>query len=142
VVRQGTRRLAGPHRAGPHRAGPHGPDPTGPGDPERADVDVRFLLANERTLLAWLRTALALQAGGVTLAQLAGRRTLLFAAGLVLLAMGSATAVIGYRRYRGAGQAIRQRRLPEPGRGPVVVTVGVALIAALLVAVYAVAPPR
>ncbi|MFC7482946.1 YidH family protein [Luedemannella flava] len=42
--------------------------------PGRRDIDVRFLLANERTLLAWLRTALALMAGGVALAQLAHDR--------------------------------------------------------------------
>ena len=31
--------------------------------------DYRFSLANERTLLAWLRTALALVAGGVAMTQ-------------------------------------------------------------------------
>ena len=31
-------------------------------DPEMLDPDVRFLLANERTLLAWVRTALAVLA--------------------------------------------------------------------------------
>ena len=32
------------------------------------DIDIRFLLANERTLLAWIRTALTLIAGGVAVA--------------------------------------------------------------------------
>lgn len=34
------------------------------------DPDYRFSLANERTFLAWLRTALALLGGGVALASL------------------------------------------------------------------------
>jgi putative membrane protein len=115
------------------------PDTGHPDGREPTEVDVRFLLANERTLLAWLRTALALQAGGVALAQLAGTRTVLFVAGVALLALGSLAAVVGYRRYRAAGLAIRARRLPEPGSGPVVVTLGVTVIAAVLVVVYAVA---
>lgn len=40
------------------------------------DVDVRLLLANERTLLAWIRTALTVQAGGIVL-ELAQFRDLL-----------------------------------------------------------------
>ena len=32
-------------------------------------VDYRFILANERTFLAWMRTALGLVAGGVALDQ-------------------------------------------------------------------------
>jgi len=40
------------------------------GDGERFEVDARFLLANERTLLAWQRTAFALVAGGVAAPQL------------------------------------------------------------------------
>ena len=38
-----------------------------PDDPAR-HPDYRFTLANERTLLAWLRTGLALVAGGVAVA--------------------------------------------------------------------------
>jgi uncharacterized membrane protein YidH (DUF202 family) len=69
-------------------------------DQERLDVDVRFLLANERTLLAWLRTALTMQAGGVALIQLAGHSRVLAAVSLGLLALGSAAAVVGFLRYR------------------------------------------
>ena len=39
--------------------------------PGKIDIDVRFLLANERTLLAWIRTAVTLQAGGLAVTQLA-----------------------------------------------------------------------
>lgn len=40
---------------------------------EGRDPDYRFSLANERTFLAWIRSALALLAGGVILEQLATR---------------------------------------------------------------------
>ena len=40
------------------------PTPVDPGD----HPDYRFTLANERTLLAWLRTGLAVVAGGVAVA--------------------------------------------------------------------------
>jgi putative membrane protein len=42
------------------------PEPTG----DEQEPDFRFTLANERTFLAWIRTALALIAGGVAVAQL------------------------------------------------------------------------
>ena len=102
------------------------------------DIDVRFLLANERTLLAWLRTALTLQAGGVALAQFAGGRAVMFAVGVALLALGSVAGVIGYLRYRAAARAIRAGRLPRPGYGPALLTAGVVGIAAVLVGAYAV----
>lgn len=37
------------------------------------DPDYRFSLANERTFLAWIRTALAMLAGGLLLHQLSAR---------------------------------------------------------------------
>jgi putative membrane protein len=103
---------------------------------DRLDIDVRFLLANERTLLAWLRTALTLMAGGVALAQLATDRRLLQLVGLALIALGSAAGGTGYGRYRATGRAIRAGRLPAPGHGPAVVTTGVVAVAAILIAVY------
>jgi putative membrane protein len=52
-----------------------------PADPP-SHPDHRFSLAHERTLLAWLRTALALVAGGVAMTQF--MPDLGFAAGLVV----------------------------------------------------------
>jgi putative membrane protein len=104
--------------------------------PTSLDVDVRFLLANERTLLAWLRTALTLQAGGVALVQLAGHSTLRSAVGVGLLVLGSVGGVVGYLRYRATARAIRAGQLPLPGRGPALMTAGIVAIAVVLVVVY------
>jgi putative membrane protein len=105
-------------------------------DPGRLDIDVRFLLANERTLLAWLRTALTLMAGGVALAQLAHDRPVLQGIGVGLIVLGGIGGLIGFARFRATGKAIRTGRLPAPGHGPALITVGVIVVAAVLVAVY------
>ncbi len=82
------------------------------------EPDPRFSLANERTALAWVRTALALVAGGVGLTSLArladlGRGVDVVAA-VVCVAGGWAavSAVLGWRRRE---VALRTGRpLPAP----------------------------
>jgi putative membrane protein len=109
-----------------------------PSGTDRLDIDVRFLLANERTLLAWLRTALTLLAGGVALAQFAAAEPVLYAVGVGLLILGSITGVMGYLRYRAVGRAIRAGVLPAPGHGPALLTLAVVAVAAVLVVAYSV----
>jgi putative membrane protein len=109
-----------------------------PPDHERLDVDVRFLLANERTLLAWLRTALTMQAAGVALIQLTAHSEVRSVVSLALLALGGAAAAIGFLRYRAADRAIRTARLPPAGLGQVLLTAGVVVLATVLVVNYAV----
>ena len=101
------------------------------GDPgDRLDIDVRFLLANERTLLAWVRTALTLLAGGVALIYV---NPDLFPIGLMLLGLGTVAGIIGYRRYEAAERAIRSGRMIGRGQGPALIAVGVVVVALLLV---------
>lgn len=99
------------------------------------DPDVRFLLANERTLLAWIRTGIALIAGGVALAHLGASAAYEYvvAEGIVLL--GAVTVIIGYSRFTAAEEAIRQARLPRRGYGVAVLTAAIAAAALALLAI-------
>ncbi len=112
-----------------------------PLDQVGADPDYRFSFANERTFLAWIRTALALVAGGLAAKEVlppfdvpGGRRLL----GLPLIALGAIVAVASLRRWELGERAMR---LGEPlARSGLlrVVSTGVALtalIAAVLVAI-------
>ena len=101
--------------------------------PADLDVDARFLLANERTLLAWVRTSLTLLAAGVGTLQLIEDewRT---GPGLGLLLLGAAAAFVGLARYRRADAAIRRGRLPPVGRGPTTVAAAVGVAALALTA--------
>ncbi|OBC11890.1 hypothetical protein A5784_03405 [Mycobacterium sp. 852013-50091_SCH5140682] len=75
------------------------------------EPDYRFTLANERTFLAWTRTALALLAGGVAVGQLfatgvdeGGRRVL----GLTCVVLATAVAIGAFIRWRQVQTAMRR----------------------------------
>jgi putative membrane protein len=95
------------------------------------DVDIRFLLANERTLLAWVRTSLTLIAGGVGVAFISDTKYGAIA-GLGAIAFGGALALIGYIRYQVADAAIRAGKLPATGFSSVLVVGGVIAFAIFL----------
>jgi len=104
------------------------------------EPDVRFTYANERTFLAWNRTALALIATGVAATQLlprlgvAGGRRLL---GLPLIALGAVVAAESFRHWR-ANQRAMRRGEPLPGSTmPLVLTTGIVTIGVLAVVVAA-----
>ena len=79
------------------------PDPRGVGD----EPDYRFTLANERTFLAWIRTALALAAGGLAAVSLLDRVALGETLGILLLALSFLTAASAYRRWALNERAMR-----------------------------------
>lgn len=101
---------------------------------DRLDPDVRFLLANERTLLAWIRTGLALQAGGFALAHFTDKSSGTEAGGIIAILFGGAMAVIGYSRFRAADRAIRRGELPKQGVGPKL-EVGIVVLTAVALTV-------
>ena len=104
---------------------------------EGDDPDPRFTFANERTFLAWIRTALALLAAGVGLEAFLGtalpdvpRRGL----AAMLVVLGGALAVSAFWRWLATERALRHRRpLPPPGLAPVLAA-GIALAALVLLA--------
>ena len=97
------------------------------------DIDVRFLLANERTLLAWVRTGLTLIAGGVAVAFISTDSGYGTIAGVGAISFGGLLALIGYIRYQAADAAIRSGKLPAQGIGSIFVVAGVVTFAIFLI---------
>ena len=99
-------------------------------------VDYRFLLANERTFLAWMRTALGLIAGGVALDQFVrieqGEGVVVTIA-IVTIMAGALIAIVGTVRWSRTDRAMRAG-IPI-GRTPVLIVVGVLFaVLAILIA--------
>lgn len=99
------------------------------------DPDYRFTLANERTFLAWIRTSLALIAGGLAVFQFVpdfgvpgGRETL----GAALIVLGTVLAVGSILRWASAEEAMRQDRPIPVTRLPVVLAVGVMIVTVMV----------
>jgi putative membrane protein len=102
---------------------------------EGTEPDVRFSFANERTFLAWIRTALALLAAGVALdaVPLTIPEALQTTLAAVFVLLGLGCAVASWVRWARAERAMRQRRpLPSSSFGVVlagfVVLAGVGLL--------------
>lgn len=107
------------------------------------EPDPRFTLANERTFLAWVRTALALLAGGVAVEAFAGA---LFAPPVrvvlstVLLVLAALLALGAGARWLRVERAMRHGRpLPLPLIVPVLAG---GLVLAVVVLLAAVVLPR
>jgi putative membrane protein len=102
--------------------------------PER-EPDVRFSLANERTLLAYQRTAIGLIGASVAVAHFLEDGALALFLAAVLLASGGVAAVGGLRRYRAADQAIRAGAPLPQSPTPMILSIGLVL-SVLIAAVY------
>jgi len=102
------------------------------------EPDPRFSLANERTLLAWIRTSIALVAGGLATAQLLeglpGARWVL---AIPLAVLGLAMAATSYGHYEAIQHAMRHGAPLPRSPLPRILAVGVTLVslAALVVIV-------
>ena len=104
------------------------------------EPDVRFTYANERTFLAWNRTALALIATGVAATQLlpnldvAGGRRLL---GLPLIALGAVVAAESLRQWRANDRAMRRHEPLPHSIMPLVLAGGIVVVGVIAVVVAA-----
>ena len=104
------------------------------------EPDARYTFANERTYLAWIRTALGLIAAGLAVITLLppfhGIRWGRHVIGIPLIVLGGAIAVLSYREWVANQRALRRDQpLPQswlPAVLAVTIT-AVGLIAAVLV---------
>ena len=113
---------SGPGRAGPGSAGP-GHEP-----------DARYTFANERTFLAWIRTALALVAAGLAIVTLLppfhGIRWGRHAIGIPLILLGAVVAARSYQEWALNQRAMRRGEPLGHSRLPQLLAVVIALVAA------------
>jgi putative membrane protein len=119
---------------------PEGGQPRPSSPAAGTEPDARFTFANERTFLAWSRTALALIAAGLAIVQLLppfrgvplGRRLV----GVPLIVLGAVTAVAAYWEMS-RNQVAMRRGLPLPRsivpRLLSVTIAGIAVLAAVVV---------
>lgn len=103
--------------------------------------DYRFSLANERTFLAWIRTGLALVAGGLVVAQFLPELWLAHlreGLAIALMLVGGAVSLRAFNHWLRCERAIRLGQDLPQSRFPVLLAVAVGLGALLLVVVVVV----
>lgn len=107
--------------------------------PDGTDPDPRFTLSNERTFLAWTRTALALVAGGLAVDAFTGdvwgigeRKVV----ALLLVAVGVLCSVGAFGHWVRTERAMRRNRaIPVPTMLPVLTVVSVIATCIVLVVI-------
>jgi putative membrane protein len=96
-------------------------------------LDPRIALANERTLLSWVRLALALVGAGTTIGTVADIQPvwLHLLVAVVPVVLGLVAAMLGYRRWQRVDDAVRSGVTIPPDRELRLVAVAVAVIAVI-----------
>jgi putative membrane protein len=104
------------------------------------DPDPRFTYANERTFLAWNRTALALIAAGLAVTALLPEFRLTYGEriiGVPLIALGAVLSLTSYRRWDANERAMRLGEPLPPSNQARILAIGIAIAAALAAIVAA-----
>ena len=105
-------------------------------------------LANERTLLAWIRTSIAVISAGFVISRFAvwfhsgtpnaptksGRIGVSFVMGIAMMALGALVAILAISRYRTVNRAIEEGRVKADRGLVILVTVLVVLLATGMIA--------
>jgi|SRR5215472_12829294 len=127
---------------------PAAQDPPADTPPAETEPDARYTFANERTFLAWTRTALAFIVGGLGIVQLLppfpgvpwGRHLL----GVPLIVLGAIIALVGYYQWMANQLALRRgeplHRSPMPRILAVAIT-GLAIVTGVVLLLSAVFKP-
>ncbi len=102
------------------------------------EIDPRFSYANERTFLAWNRTALALVGVGLAVANLLppfefawGRRMI----ALPLIALGGLVSIVSLREWIANERAMRRRQRLPTSRLPLLLAVVITVVAVVALVV-------
>ncbi|WNG84819.1 DUF202 domain-containing protein [Mycobacterium sp. ITM-2016-00316] len=117
----------------------HSPDHGGEAEP-----DYRFTLANERTFLAWIRTALALIAGGIAVVQFVpsfGIPGVRHGLSVVLTAGGGLLAALAVRRWQRVQTAMRRDEDLPPTLVPVLLGGAIFVVTVAVLVILVVWPP-
>src|SRR6202451_3407587 len=123
-------------------------DHAGDAEVAESEPDARFTFANERTFLAWTRTALAFMVAGLGIVQLLppfpgvpwGRHVL----GVPLIVIGAVIAIVSYLQWMRSQQALRRGDPLPRSVLPKILAITIsamAVIAAVVLLVSAIAKP-
>jgi putative membrane protein len=110
------------------------------------EPDARFTLANQRTFLAWSRTALALVAAGLGIVELLppfpgvpwGRHVI----GVPLIVLGAVTAAEAYREWTQTQRALRRGDPLPRSILPLLLAATISIVAAVSAAVALISVTR
>jgi putative membrane protein len=94
------------------------------------EPDYRFTLANERTFLAYIRTALGLDAAGLAATQFLHPSAvhLRLTIALVLVGLGMGVTILGFRRWAATEQAMRRAEPLPTLRLPLAIAMGMVIV--------------
>lgn len=106
------------------------------------DPDYRYSLANERTFLSWVRTSLALMAGGVAVVQWApdlGPHSVRVVLGIALIVIAGMLAGASHHRWLRRERAMRLDEALPHTRLPVLLGYSLTTVAVVLLVTLATA---
>ena len=95
----------------------------------------RDQLANERTFLAWVRTALGLIGVGVVLAKWVDEGVTTQLGGIAFVVLGAAVLIYGIVRYRQVTSLLERGKYRAARTGPLILTIAGLIAASVAVAI-------